>query len=134
VFLILGDGAGGWSAGVEVGKVRKMKFRVDANEANKHMVVMSLAGMKADDYSPKQKDGKNVLSEDGKQLYSVRNVHAYDTDRQREMQNTFIAVMEPAEIHPMARYVFDGDVWIKPYAMNGRLGMTIEATRLVSVK
>ena len=64
MFLILVDGAGGWSAGVEVGKVRKMKFRVDANEANKHMVIMSLAGMKADDYSPKQKDGKNVLSED----------------------------------------------------------------------
>ena len=38
MFLILVDGAGGWSAGVEVGKVRKMKFRVDANEANKHTV------------------------------------------------------------------------------------------------
>ena len=58
MFLILVDGAGGWSAGVEVGKVRKMKFRVDANEANKHMVVMSLAGMKADDYSPSRRTGR----------------------------------------------------------------------------
>lgn len=111
-----------------------MKLEVVAESLNSKMKFMSLGNKPADELNPKARNDEPVMSENGKSLYSVSALQAWDVARNDKMRgDVYLSVEEPIDLERFSVYEVYGRVWVNQFSINGRSGMSIEAESLIPV-